>query len=113
MLELGDSTEGEHADLGRHARGAGRGPAGGPRRARRDRRPPGALEGGLAPAAATAAGSKEEALALLRAEIRPGDVVLVKASRGLALDTVAEALVAPDAVTGRPDHPSATSEEPA
>ena len=32
--------------------------------------------------------------AKLLAELRPGDVVLVKASRGLALDTVAEAILA-------------------
>lgn len=34
------------------------------------------------------------ALALLRAETRPGDVVLVKASRGVALEQVAEGLLA-------------------
>ena len=67
----------------------------------------------MAPAAATAPADKDEALALLRAELRPGDVVLVKASRGLTLDTVAEALVAPDADLDRPEHPSAASEEPA
>ena len=34
------------------------------------------------------------ALALLRAEVRPGDVVLVKASRSSGLETLAEALLA-------------------
>ena len=36
------------------------------------------------------------AIDLLRAEVRPGDVVLVKASRGVALERVAEALLAGD-----------------
>ena len=40
-----------------------------------------------------------EAIALLRAEVRPGDVVLVKASRAIGLDRVADALIA--------DHPAA------
>jgi UDP-N-acetylmuramoyl-tripeptide--D-alanyl-D-alanine ligase len=34
------------------------------------------------------------ALALLRAEVRPGDVVLVKASRSSGLERLAEALLA-------------------
>jgi UDP-N-acetylmuramoyl-tripeptide--D-alanyl-D-alanine ligase len=33
------------------------------------------------------------AIALLRAQLRPGDVVLVKASRGAGLDRVAAALL--------------------
>jgi UDP-N-acetylmuramoyl-tripeptide--D-alanyl-D-alanine ligase len=37
--------------------------------------------------------SREEAVALLRAELRPGDVVLVKASRSAGLDQVAAALL--------------------
>jgi UDP-N-acetylmuramoyl-tripeptide--D-alanyl-D-alanine ligase len=41
----------------------------------------------------------DEAIALLRAEVRPGDVVLVKASRAIGLDRVAEALIS--------DHPAA------
>ncbi|HEV8529546.1 MAG TPA: UDP-N-acetylmuramoyl-tripeptide--D-alanyl-D-alanine ligase [Actinomycetes bacterium] len=36
------------------------------------------------------------AIALLRAELRPGDVVLVKASRGIGLEWVAESLLAAD-----------------
>ncbi len=35
---------------------------------------------------------------LIRDDLRPGDVVLVKASRGARLDRVAEALLAPDEV---------------
>ena len=49
---------------------------------------------------------KEAALAWLREQLRPGDVVLVKASRGAALDVVADALLA-DAGAG------ATGSEPA
>jgi UDP-N-acetylmuramoyl-tripeptide--D-alanyl-D-alanine ligase len=37
----------------------------------------------------------DAALDLLRAEVRPGDVVLVKASRAIGLDRVARALVEP------------------
>jgi UDP-N-acetylmuramoyl-tripeptide--D-alanyl-D-alanine ligase len=36
----------------------------------------------------------DAALALLRAELRPGDVVLVKASNAAGLGTLAETLVA-------------------
>jgi UDP-N-acetylmuramoyl-tripeptide--D-alanyl-D-alanine ligase len=39
----------------------------------------------------------DEAVAWLRGEVRPGDVVLVKASRGARLDLVAEALLTPEA----------------
>ena len=45
----------------------------------------------------------DAAIALLRAEVRPGDVVLVKASRAIGLERVADALIA--------DHPAA--EQPA
>ena len=72
-----------------------------------------AVEAGLDTASAQVAASKEEALTLVRADLQPGDVVLVKASRGLALDTVAEALVAPDVDQDRSEHPSAASKEPA
>lgn len=37
---------------------------------------------------------RDAALALLRAEVRPGDVVLVKASNAAGLGTLADALVA-------------------
>ena len=41
---------------------------------------------------------KDQALAWLREHVEPGDVVLVKASRAAALETVAEALLADDDV---------------
>jgi UDP-N-acetylmuramoyl-tripeptide--D-alanyl-D-alanine ligase len=40
------------------------------------------------------------AIALLRAELRPGDVVLVKASRGIGLEWVAESLLSADEPAG-------------
>jgi len=42
----------------------------------------------------------DAALALLRAEVRPGDVVLVKASNAAGLGAVADALASDDAVGG-------------
>jgi UDP-N-acetylmuramoyl-tripeptide--D-alanyl-D-alanine ligase len=41
------------------------------------------------------------AVAVLRAELRPGDVVLVKASRGIGLERVADALLAEDEAADR------------
>ena len=38
-------------------------------------------------------GDAEEALALLRAELRPGDVVLVKASNSAGLGALADELI--------------------
>ena len=52
----------------------------------------GAVAAGLAPSRVHAVGDRGEAVAVLRAIVRPGDVVLVKASRGVALETVVEAL---------------------
>ncbi len=59
------------------------------------------------------------AIALLRAELRPGDVVLVKASRGIGLERVAESLLAADELAGsvqvarepNGDHARADAEE--
>ena len=93
MLELGDAAADEHAALGRflaqqrvsgvvavgeHAAGL----------------VGAAVAAGLDPAAALATADKEQALVRVQRALRPGDAVLVKASRGLALDTVAEAILA-------------------
>ncbi len=112
MLELGDLARDEHARLGRYLA---------------TRRVSGvlalgehagtvveaAVAGGLDPDSVEAPADGAEAVATLRPRLRPGDVVLVKASRGLALDTVAEALIAPDEVAAPAPHPSAASEESA
>jgi UDP-N-acetylmuramoyl-tripeptide--D-alanyl-D-alanine ligase len=93
MLELGAASAEEHDRVGRLARGSGvaRVVAVG-----EDAR---AVHDG---AVAAGAGDGEEsvlvpdvpaAIALLRAQLRPGDVVLVKASRGAGLDRVAAALL--------------------
>ncbi len=52
--------------------------------------------------AGRAVGDVDAALALLRAELEPGDVVLVKASRAAGLDRVASALLAEDPVQREP-----------
>ena len=53
----------------------------------------GALEAGLEPERVERAADRDEALELLLAELREGDTVLVKASRGAALDLLVEQLV--------------------
>ncbi|BBX22976.1 UDP-N-acetylmuramoyl-tripeptide--D-alanyl-D-alanine ligase [Mycolicibacter terrae] len=57
----------------------------------------GAVMEGSWGAEATAVADVDAALALLRAELRPGDVVLVKASNSAGLTTLADALLSDDA----------------
>ena len=52
----------------------------------------GALAAGLDPRRVHAVGDRDEAVAVLRTILRPGDAVLVKASRGAALEAVVDAL---------------------
>jgi len=52
----------------------------------------GAVAAGLDPSRVHAVGDRDEAVAVLRTILRWGDAVLVKASRGAALETVVEAL---------------------
>jgi UDP-N-acetylmuramoyl-tripeptide--D-alanyl-D-alanine ligase len=93
MLELGDGHEAGHERVGAAAATVvdrlvvvgERGPAGIAR---------GARDAGLATDAIVEAPDRAAALATLEAELRPGDVVLVKASRGVALDFLVEDLVA-------------------
>jgi UDP-N-acetylmuramoyl-tripeptide--D-alanyl-D-alanine ligase len=93
MLELGDEAEQAHAELGALVaeRGIDRllavGAYAGPMVAA-------ARAGGLDGGAGRAYPDKAAAQAELLAGLAGGDVVLVKASRGLALDTVAEAVLA-------------------
>lgn len=92
MLELGDGADDAHRAVGRVAASVvdrlvvvGEGAS-----ALLD----GALATGMDPSAATMVADRDSALALLVRELRPGDAVLVKASRGVALDLLVERLVA-------------------
>jgi UDP-N-acetylmuramoyl-tripeptide--D-alanyl-D-alanine ligase len=93
MLELGAASGAEHEQVGRLARKCGVthvvavGP--GTRRLH---------DGAIAEGAADGEGSMRvadvaAAVALLRERVEPGDVVLVKASRGIGLERVADALL--------------------
>jgi UDP-N-acetylmuramoyl-tripeptide--D-alanyl-D-alanine ligase len=91
MLELGDAADEEHRRVGVHAAavvdrlvvvGEEAGPIA-----------EGALRAGLAQTALARAADRDAARDILLAELRDGDVVLVKASRGAALDVLVEALV--------------------
>jgi UDP-N-acetylmuramoyl-tripeptide--D-alanyl-D-alanine ligase len=90
MLELGDASHDEHHRVGRHAAAVadllivvGEGASG---------IADGARESGLDAGSVTVAADREATLALLATSVRPGDVVLVKASRGAALDLLVEPL---------------------
>lgn len=52
----------------------------------------GAAGAGLAPGAAAWVRTAEEAIPLLRGAVRPGDIVLIKGSRGIEMDKVLEGL---------------------
>jgi UDP-N-acetylmuramoyl-tripeptide--D-alanyl-D-alanine ligase len=91
MLELGDAARPEHHRVGRHAASVadrlivvGEGAAA---------IAEGAIASGLPAARVAVVADRDEALALLLAELRDGDTVLVKASRGAALDLLVDRLV--------------------
>jgi UDP-N-acetylmuramoyl-tripeptide--D-alanyl-D-alanine ligase len=90
MLELGDGHERGHRAVGEAAGrtaslvvvvGRGAAPIA-----------EGARAAGLDPVRIVAVADRDEALDALRPRLRPGDVVLVKASRGVALDLLVDAL---------------------
>jgi UDP-N-acetylmuramoyl-tripeptide--D-alanyl-D-alanine ligase len=111
MLELGESAADEHANLGRHLAEAGidRLIAVGEHA---ERLVTGAVEAGLNGNHAVVVDQKSEVAPNILAYLQPGDTVLVKASRGLALDTVAEEIwTAPPVV--EQVRPPAESEDPA
>src|SRR6185295_8351506 len=89
MLELGDAADEEHRRVGVHAAaivdrlvvvGEEAGPIA-----------EGALRAGLPQTALARAADRDAARDMLLAELADGDVVLVKASRGAALDVLVEA----------------------
>lgn len=91
MLELGDGSQAEHRRVGRAAATlvdqlivVGEGA-----RAMAE----GAVEAGLDEAAVHTVADRDAAVAVLLADLREGDTVLVKASRGAALDLLVEQLV--------------------
>jgi UDP-N-acetylmuramoyl-tripeptide--D-alanyl-D-alanine ligase len=96
MLELGSAAAAEHRALGAYAteRGITRVVAIG---AFAEAVVAGAAAGGRE-VRAELADDADDAVRRVLADLAPGDVVLVKASRGLALDTVAAALTAADPV---------------
>jgi UDP-N-acetylmuramoyl-tripeptide--D-alanyl-D-alanine ligase len=100
MLELGAEHEAGHERVGAGAAGVadrlvvvGDGAA-----ATAD----GARAAGLSSDAVSLVADRAAARDLLLAELRPGDVVLVKASRGIALDLLVEALVSALGPAGEP-----------
>jgi UDP-N-acetylmuramoyl-tripeptide--D-alanyl-D-alanine ligase len=91
MLELGPTEADLHRDLGRDAAAAGLAAlaAFGPRaRLARDA----AVEAGMPAADALATEDLAALAAFVRERLRPGDVLLVKASRGMMLERLVEAL---------------------
>ncbi|MDQ3449100.1 MAG: UDP-N-acetylmuramoyl-tripeptide--D-alanyl-D-alanine ligase [Chloroflexota bacterium] len=99
MLELGDDADEAHRAVGRRSIGlADRLVTVG---AGADAIAAGAREAGLGPAFIDRVADRQKALELLVSILRPGDAVLVKASRGVALDLLVDDLVAAgsDAVT--------------
>ena len=101
MLELGDSAEAEHEAIGRFVAelGIDQLVAVGEYA---ERLADGA-EGGSRRPSIQAFDTKADALAAVTAGLAPGDVVLVKASRGLALNTVADDILAAVAPPAGPE----------
>jgi UDP-N-acetylmuramoyl-tripeptide--D-alanyl-D-alanine ligase len=99
MLELGDTAAEEHQAIGRFAAqlGVEQLVAIGEHA---NRITEAAVDAGLPATSAVAVADKPAAVAVLTAGLGPRDVVLVKASRGLALDTVADDILS--AVAPRP-----------
>jgi UDP-N-acetylmuramoyl-tripeptide--D-alanyl-D-alanine ligase len=110
MLELGGSAAVEHRSLGTYAaqRGITRVVAIG---SFADEVVAGAETGGTGVTAVVAA-DRDDAVRRVLAGLAPGDVVLVKASRGLALDTVAAALAAAAPVGPDTEHVDDHVDEP-
>jgi UDP-N-acetylmuramyl pentapeptide synthase len=94
MLELGAHAERLHAECGRAARRAGVdlliAVGGRPAQVLGEA----AVDAGLAPAAVVTVADRSAAETDTITRVRPGDLVLVKGSRGIGLDAVVERLKA-------------------
>jgi UDP-N-acetylmuramoyl-tripeptide--D-alanyl-D-alanine ligase len=103
MLELGEAAAEEHAAIGRFAAlsGVEHLVAIGEYATRITSA---AVAAGLPSTRAVRVTAKADAVAVVASDLGPGDVVLVKASRGLALDTVADEILA---AVGPPPHQDA------
>lgn len=94
MLELGDLAAALHADCGRHVARSGVDrlvTVGGPPARRLGEA---AVEAGLAAAVVTHVATADDAATLVAGELRAGDLVLIKGSRGIATDRVVARLMA-------------------
>ena len=94
MLELGDHANTLHQECGRAAAATGLdlliAVGGAPARALADA----AVAAGMASTAVVHVGSKEDAADLALRRVRPGDLILVKGSRGIGTDVVVDRLKA-------------------
>jgi len=92
MLELGAASESAHAQVGRAV--ANLAPTllvtAGPRA---HGIAESARDAGLAAERVVAGADNDAALAVLRERLRPGDIILVKGSRGMAMESIVEALL--------------------
>jgi UDP-N-acetylmuramoyl-tripeptide--D-alanyl-D-alanine ligase len=112
MLELGEGTVGDHEALGALVaeQGIDRLVAVGDFAEALAR---GALAAGMTHDQVLTRADKSGVADLVRGRLSVGDAILVKASRGLALDTVAEALTTPAASPPAADQPTSRREDPA
>ena len=94
MLELGAHAERLHAECGRAAAGAGLDwliAVGG---AAARSMATAAVSSGMPPGAVVHVANREEAVAVTLERVRPGDLILVKGSRGIGTDFVVDRLKA-------------------
>ena len=93
MLELGERSRTAHREAGKHAaKVAERIITAG--ELARDIAEAAVDEGGMPPSRVVACSSSDEAAAAVLAEIRDGDVILVKGSRGMRMENVVESMAA-------------------
>ena len=93
MLELGETGPALHREAGRGARRP-RGRRGGDRAARARRSSPARARPGSPRQRSSTSQTPQSAAAAVASLVTPGDAVLVKASRGMRLEQVLDALVA-------------------